>query len=73
MRSIKTFILHLYMDAYVPERVCGDVRALEEDDGVPFKNILELENVLRRFIFKSPTATGTRPESNQQQKNEFSE
>ncbi len=66
MRSIKTLVLHLYVDVNVPERMCGNIRSLEEDEGVPFKNIVELENILRRFIIKSPLASESPSKPDQQ-------
>jgi hypothetical protein len=65
MRSIKTLVLHLYIDGNVPKRVCGNVRSLEEDEGVSFKTFLELEKILLRFIVTPPIASEDLTEPNQ--------
>ena len=52
MRSIKTFVLHLYFDVAVPERTCGDVRPLDETGAYPFKDIAELEKLLLQLANK---------------------
>jgi hypothetical protein len=64
MRAIKTLVLHLYVDGSEPERLCGDVRFLDEREGVPFKNFLELKNILLRFILKSTTAANYTTDTN---------
>ncbi|MDD5368361.1 MAG: hypothetical protein PHQ40_04705 [Anaerolineaceae bacterium] len=56
MRFIKTFILHLFVDPAVPDRLCGDVRLLEEQANYPFKRQIELEELLHMLIGKSPAA-----------------
>ncbi len=53
MRLVKTFILHLYVDTNVLERLCGDVRSLEEKESTSFKDKYELERLLHRCITKS--------------------
>ncbi len=60
MRAIKTFVLHLYLDTEAPERVCGDVRPLEDPESYPFKNPIEFETLLRRLAGK-PLAPKTPP------------
>jgi hypothetical protein len=58
MRSIKTFVLHLYTDSDAPERLCGDVRPLEDLESYPFKDEYEFEILLRSLIknmFQPPT------------------
>ena len=52
MRYIKTIVLHLYVDPAVPERLCGDMRPVEAPENYPFKNHVELEDLLRRLIGK---------------------
>jgi hypothetical protein len=52
MRFIKTFILHLYVDSDAPERLCGDIRPLDEAESYPFKNQIEFEQLLRRLVGK---------------------
>ena len=42
MRFIKTFVLHLYVDPAVPERLCGDLTALPEVQPHTFRNQAEL-------------------------------
>ncbi len=53
MRAIKTFILHLYVDPEAPERLCGNLRPLEEPESYPFKNKTQLEELLYRLIRSS--------------------
>jgi len=53
MRSIRTFVLHLYTDPNVPDRLCGDLHPVEESDVWSFKNPTELEELLRQFIYKT--------------------
>lgn len=55
MRFTQTFVLHLYVDSEALERLCGNVRPLENPESFPFKNQLELEELLRRLIGKPPT------------------
>jgi hypothetical protein len=68
VRFIKTFVLHIYVDPDAPERLCGDARPLDEPETYPFKNLVELEELLRRLTGKpsapkiSPTGRGTLPE-----------
>ncbi len=52
MRSLKTFVLHLYFDPDLPERFCGDVNPLEEANKYPFKNQTELEILLLKLLGK---------------------
>jgi len=54
MRFIKTFVVHLYVYREAPERLCGDVRPLDEPKNYTFKNQVELEELLRRLIGKLP-------------------
>ena len=46
MRQIKTYILRLYTDIKIPERICGDLQALPERTAIPFKSYAELLNLL---------------------------
>lgn len=68
MRFIKTFVLHVYFDPDEPERLCGDAQPLDELENYPFKNLVELEELLRRLISKpstpnlDPTPRGSQPE-----------
>ena len=57
MRYIKTIVMHLYVDPAVPERLCGDMRPVEAPENYPFKNHVELEELLRRLIGKPPIST----------------
>jgi hypothetical protein len=50
MRSIKTFVMHLYVDPDAPERLCGDVRLLEDMESHPFKNLRDLDALLRGLV-----------------------
>lgn len=52
MRYLKTFVLHLYIDSTAPERVCGDVRLINEGEKHSFKHQNELEALLLRLIRK---------------------
>jgi hypothetical protein len=56
MRLIKTYLLHLYTDTERPERICGDIRPLDEDRSYSFKNIDDLVIRLRQCILKAPPA-----------------
>jgi len=58
MRSIKTYLLRLYTDTDVAERICGDIRPLAEDQIYSFKNIEELVSRLYQWLLK--TAPDTR-------------
>jgi hypothetical protein len=41
MRLIKTFLLHLYVDSEAPERICGNVRPLEDTESyIPMATLL---------------------------------
>ena len=53
MRFIKTFVLHFYVDVDAPERICGNIRPLEDQEHYSFKNLVEFEEVLHRLIRKS--------------------
>jgi hypothetical protein len=62
MRSIKTFVLRLYFDVDAPERLCGNIRSLEDTDNHPFKNQIEFEEVLHRLIREPPRHPTIPPE-----------
>ena len=49
MRLIKTFILHLYMDLEMKEQICGGLQALPGRKTFPFKNNVELLNLIRQL------------------------
>jgi hypothetical protein len=55
MRFIQTFVLHLYIDSEAPERVCGNVRALEDSASYPFKSQVEFEALLYRLVRQRST------------------
>jgi len=50
MRFIKTFVLHIYFDPEVPERLCGEVHTLEDIENHPFKNWIEFDRLLRCLV-----------------------
>ena len=49
MRLIKTFILRLYVDLEMKEQICGDLQALPGRKTFPFKNNVELLNLIRQL------------------------
>lgn len=50
MRFIKTFVLHIYFDPEVPERLCGEVRSLDDTKNHLFKNWIEFDGLLHRLV-----------------------
>jgi hypothetical protein len=56
MRSIQTFILHLYVDPEAPERLCGDLNALPEGKAHSFRNQAELIGLLLLGARGQPTS-----------------
>jgi hypothetical protein len=54
MRSIKTFILRLYVDQDVPELLCGDLNALPANKAIAFKNQADLLSLLQLSICQTP-------------------
>ncbi|HEY3343891.1 MAG TPA: hypothetical protein VGJ97_03120 [Anaerolineaceae bacterium] len=50
MRFIKTFVMHLYVDPDTPERLCGNVRLLEEPESHPFKSFQYLDALVRGLV-----------------------
>jgi hypothetical protein len=68
MRLIKTFVLHLYVDSEAPERICGNVRPLEDSESYSFKNPIEFEVLLYRLVklqsetITTPPSSDTSPE-----------
>jgi hypothetical protein len=50
MRLIKTFVMHLYVDPDAPERLCGNVRLLEDTESHPFKNLQDLDALVRGLV-----------------------
>ena len=58
MRSLISFVLRMYIDSDVPERLCGELRPLGGTQFYPFKNENEFEALLRQLIGKmSPPET----------------
>jgi hypothetical protein len=53
MRFIKTFVLRLYIDSTAPERLCGDVRPLDDGKSYPFKDGAGFVLVLNRLVGKA--------------------
>jgi hypothetical protein len=49
MRSIKTFILRLYTDPEIREKICGDLQALPGRSPFPFKSSAELLHLLHNL------------------------
>lgn len=49
MRLIKTFILRLYTDPELREQVCGDLQVLAGRKTFPFKNNVELLNLIQKL------------------------
>lgn len=52
MRSIKSFVLHIYIDPDAPERLCGDLRPLDGTQIYPFMNENEFEALLHQLLEK---------------------
>jgi hypothetical protein len=52
MRFIRTFILRLYTDPEMREKICGDVQALPGCKPHPFKNYTELLDRLHQLTNK---------------------
>ena len=52
MRQIKTFILRLYIDAELPQQICGDLQILPERKTFPFKNTAELLGMVRQLAYE---------------------
>jgi hypothetical protein len=48
MRFIKTFVLRLYTDPEMQEKICGDLQSLPEHKAIPFKNEAELLKLLHK-------------------------
>jgi hypothetical protein len=59
MRLIKTYLLRLYADTDASERICGDLRPLDEKQSYSFKNVNELNLLLRQLADKPPCPTTT--------------
>ena len=49
MRLVKTFILRLYIDLELEEQICGDLQALPGHKTFPFKNKMELLNLIHQL------------------------
>jgi hypothetical protein len=67
MRSIKTFVLHLYTDPEAPQRLCGEARLLEDVEFHSFKNAAELDALLRHLIDKTQVRISPPAEDDPQQ------
>ncbi len=52
MRLIKAYLLRLYADTDASERICGDVRPLDEKRSYSFKNLDELTLLMRQLAVK---------------------
>jgi hypothetical protein len=50
MRLIKAYLLRLYADTEVTERICGDIRPVDGKSSYPFKNANEFLILLRGLI-----------------------
>jgi hypothetical protein len=57
MRLIKTYLLRIYADTEVTQRICGDIRPVDEKHSYPFKNIDELITYLGHWIMNASNAT----------------
>lgn len=55
MRFTKTFIVHLYFDEDIPERLCGNIRGMEDPENHPFKSQTEFITVLHQLVRKPPS------------------
>jgi hypothetical protein len=53
MRHIRTFLLRLYVDPDVPDRLCGDLRPLETREVCPFKDETGLVKLLQKLSVPS--------------------
>jgi hypothetical protein len=49
MRLIKTYLLRLYADTDASERICGDVRPLDEKRSYSFKNLNDFIVLMRQL------------------------
>lgn len=57
MRLIKTYLLRLYADTDASERICGDVRPLDEKQSYSFKNLDEFTVLLSQLVVKPSHST----------------
>ncbi len=55
MRFIKTFVIHLYVDLEADDLLCGDLKALPDQEVHVFKNPPELIRLLQSFRQVSQT------------------
>lgn len=60
MRSVKTFFIHLYTDTQTPERICGDLRTVDNETSYMFKNVYELVAYLRSWMTRSGSAISSK-------------
>jgi hypothetical protein len=49
MRFIRTFLIRLYVDPEIPGQLCGDLRSIEEQGAIPFKDGYGLNELLRQL------------------------
>jgi hypothetical protein len=66
MRLIKTYLLRLYTDTEATERICGDIRPVEEKHTYPFKNTNDFLILLRRLVGESQNASILQGDANSQ-------
>lgn len=57
MRLIKTYLLRLYADTDVSERICGDIRFLDGKRSYSFKNLDEFTALMRQLATKPSYCT----------------
>ena len=57
MRLTKTYLLRLYADTDASERICGDVRPLDEKQSYSFKNLDEFTVLMRQLATKPSHST----------------
>lgn len=69
MRLIKTFILRLYMDLELEEQICGDLQALPRRKTFPFKNKLELLNLIHQLANEEVKNLSTRKAKEENESN----
>ena len=55
MRLIKTYLLRLYADTDVSERICGDVQPLDEKQSYSFPGFHVAKSVKLENLDKTPT------------------
>ena len=68
MRLIKTYLLRLYADTDASERICGDVRPLDEKRSYSFKNLDEFTVLMRQLAMKPSHCTPTQKRTDSREK-----